>query len=92
MGEGIRIHYGYTHRDRLIYPSLFPLSPCVSLSRLQGGWMQLSVPEVKAPHWAEDAAAVGLEVWWYCWCPSEQKVSMSETHNSILMSHSLLIF
>ncbi len=30
-GEGIRIHYGHTHRDRLIYPSLFPLSMCVSV-------------------------------------------------------------
>ncbi|KAK7154096.1 hypothetical protein R3I94_007460 [Phoxinus phoxinus] len=36
----------------------------------------LSVPEVKAPRWAEDAAAVGLEVWWCCWCPAEQKVKV----------------
>lgn len=46
----------------------------------------------EGPRWAEDAAAVGLEVWWCCWCPAEQKVSMSETHNRILMSHTLLIF
>ncbi|XDV30471.1 hypothetical protein PO909_033393 [Leuciscus waleckii] len=32
------------------------------VSRLQGGCTLLSVPEVKAPRWAEDAAAVGLEV------------------------------
>lgn len=90
MGEGIRIHYGHIHRLRLIHPPLFP---SFSLSRLQGGCTLLSVPEVKAPRWVEDAAAVVLEVWWCCcWCPAEQKVSMSETHNSILMSHSLLIF